>query len=50
MLAELIDGELGDPTVILARRGLGRALREARQMEAQPEARAALSQRVGDMN
>jgi len=50
LLAELIDNELGDPMAILARRGLGGALRDARQMETQPDARAALSQRVGDMN
>ena len=50
LLAELIDSELGDPVAILERRGLGGALRDARQMERQPEARTELHERIGNMD
>jgi len=50
LLAELIDAELGDPSVILDRRGLGGALRDADQMEAQPTTRADLHKWIGDMS
>ena len=50
LLAELIDSELGDPVAILERRGLGGALRDARQMERQPEARAQLRERIRSMD
>jgi hypothetical protein len=49
LLEELIDTELGDPTIILQQRGMGGALRDVRQMEKQPEARAELHKRIGSM-
>lgn len=36
LLAELVDSELGDPGVILRKRGLGGALRDRQQMEPEP--------------
>ena len=50
LLAELINGESGDPTANLVRRDLGSTPPDVQQMEAQPDARAALSQRVADKN
>ncbi|MBT6627196.1 MAG: sulfatase-like hydrolase/transferase, partial [Gemmatimonadetes bacterium] len=50
LLAELIDTELGDPGVILKQGGLGGSLRDARQMEKQPEARSQLHKRIGSMD
>ncbi|NKB68654.1 MAG: sulfatase-like hydrolase/transferase [Candidatus Latescibacteria bacterium] len=50
LLAELIDAELGDPTVILQRRSPGGALRSAKAMEAQAEKRGDLHRRIGNMN
>ena len=49
LLTELIDSELGDPTHILARQEVSGALRDARLMEHQPEARADLTERIDSM-
>ena len=49
LLAELIDGESGIPRRIW-RSGAWAVHRAVQQMEAQPDARAALSQRFGDKN
>ncbi|MDP6041587.1 MAG: sulfatase-like hydrolase/transferase, partial [Candidatus Latescibacteria bacterium] len=49
LLAELIDGELGDPAVILRGQSVAGALRDQRGMEIQPEARSSLEdQRLGN--
>lgn len=50
LLAELIDSELGDPSVILDLRNPGGALRDASRMEPQAVNRSELHKRIGDMN
>ena len=50
LLHELIDSELGDPTIILKSRGMGGALRDMRQMENQPETRTELHKQIGRMD
>lgn len=47
LLAELIDTELGDPSLILDTRPFGGALRDRRQMEPQPEIRSDLADQLG---
>ena len=49
LLAELIDSELGDPATILDHRAVSGALRDARLMEPQPEARSNLDKRIWGM-
>ena len=46
LLSELIDDELGDPSLVLKRRSVGGTLRRQDQMESEPTAKSDLTDRL----